>query len=188
MKAHTTLTRLQQLLPELFNPVEVTGDPYLRFQLTPEIPALLSMEMVQEALLIPANSISPLPNMPDFLIGMVNARDRVFCVVDLAQLLGVAAPLMNQREYQVIVVNLSTPASSVTDNSSGMGKLLGLAVSRVRGIARLAVAPAPSIDGEFPAILTPFLKGCLLVSDERLVVLDAKAIVTNKLLLDNSNN
>jgi positive phototaxis protein PixI len=180
MKAHTTLTRLQQLLPELFNPIEVTGAPYLRFQLTPEIPALLSMEWVQEALLLSASSISPLPNMPDFSIGMVNARDRVFCVVDLAQLLGVATPLLNQREYQVIVVNMPDAASSVTD------KLIGLAVSQVRGIARLTVAPAPPIDGEFPAILTPFLQGCLLVGDQRLVVLNATAIVTNPVLLVNS--
>ncbi|PSB00806.1 chemotaxis protein CheW [Merismopedia glauca] len=179
MTANTTFSRLQQLLPELFQPVAVSGDRYLRFQLTPNLPALLSMERVQEALLVPASSISLLPNMPDFTIGMMNSRDRVFCVVDLAQLLGVAPPMMNQREYQVIVVHLPDWAIA---SSGGMGKLLGLAVSRVRGIARLSVEQLQSIVGEFPDSLTPYLKGCVFEGKERFLVMDTNAIVTSPLL------
>jgi positive phototaxis protein PixI len=171
MTTNSSLARLQELLPQLFQPVAVAGDPYLRFQLTTEIPALLSMELVQEALLVPEDSISSLPNLPDFCIGVMNSRNRVFCVVDLAQLLGVAAPPINYREYQVIVVNLNDP-----------GKLLGLAVSRVRGIARLSVEQLESIDGTVPAVLTPYLTGCVFEGNERVVVMDANSIVTSPLL------
>jgi positive phototaxis protein PixI len=107
MTANTTLTRLQQLLPELFQPLVVTGDLYLRCQLTPEIPALLPMARVQEALLVPATAISPMPNLPAFTIGIMNARDRVFWVVDLGQLLGLPPLPTNPREYQVVVMQLA---------------------------------------------------------------------------------
>jgi positive phototaxis protein PixI len=168
---NASLSRLQELLPQLFQPVEVAGDPYLRFQLTPEIPALLSMERVQAAVLVPASSITPMPNLPDFSIGVMNARDRVFCVVDLAQLLGVAAPLMNYREYQVIVVELVES-----------GKLLGLAVSRVRGIARLSVEQLESIDQTVPASLTPYLTGCVFEGNERVAIMDMNSILTSPVL------
>jgi twitching motility protein PilI len=174
MTANTTLSRLQELLPQLFQPVEVVGDAYLRFQLTPDLPALLSMERVQEALLVPANTISPLPNLPAHTIGVMNARDRVFCVVDLAQLLGVAAPLPTQREYQVIVVNLSDT-----------GKFLGLAVSRVRGIMRLAVNQWDSIGAEIPDVLTPYLSGCVMDGNDRLLGLNTDALLTSPLWLAN---
>jgi positive phototaxis protein PixI len=185
MTDHTNLARLEQLLPQLFEPVAVAGDPYLRFQLTPEIPALLSMERVLEALLVPAHSISPLPNLPALMIGMMNSRQRVFCVVDLAQLLGVAAPLSNLREYQVIVMNF-TDSTSGTTNAPSQGKLLGLAVNRVRGIARLAAEQWQPVTGEVPEMLTPYLNGCIFEGDERILGIDTRSILASPLLSVNS--
>jgi twitching motility protein PilI len=178
MTANTTFARLQQLLPQLFQPSVVTGEPYLRFQLTPEIPALLSMDLVREALLVPANAISPLPNLPAFTIGIINARDRVFCVVDLAQLLGVAAPLMNLQEYQVVVVDL--PAA--TPIRAASNQLLGLAVNRVLGMARLSAAQLQPVTGSVPELLTPYLSGCVFDGNERILAIDTQAIVNSPLL------
>jgi positive phototaxis protein PixI len=184
MSTNPTLHKLQQLLPQLFQPIEIAGDPYLRFQLTPFVPALLSMERVAEAMLVPANSISPLPNMPAFTIGMINARDRVFCIVDLAQLIGVAAPLLNQQEYQVIVMNL--PGADLATNSPPSNKLLGLAVSRVQGISRLSTGQWESVGRKVPEILTPYLKGCLWENNKQIVVMDTESILASPFLLSNS--
>lgn len=184
MSTNTTLHQLQQLLPQLFQPIEIAGDPYLRFQLTPFIPALLSMEQVAAAILVPANSISPLPNMPDFTIGMITARDRVFCIVDLAQLIGVASPLLNQQEYQIIVMNL--PSSDLASNSPTSNKLLGLAVSRIQGISRLSTEQWQSVGKKVPQILTPYLKGCLWENNKQIVVMDTESILTSSFLLSNS--
>ena len=194
MTTNTTLTRLQQLLPQLFQPLEISGDLYLRFQLTPEIPALLSMERVVEALLVPATAISPLPNLPSMTIKMMNSRDRVFCVVDLGQLLGLPPIAINPRDYQVIAIDLPTPivrVASLEENRVGdaaarsSGKCLGLAVRQVRGVARLETSQLQASVGDVPECLTPYLVGSFIEDDRRSVVLDADAIAKAPALFHN---
>jgi positive phototaxis protein PixI len=174
-----TLTRLQQLLPELFQPLVVTGDLYLRFQLTPEIPALLPMARVQEALLVPATAISPLPNLPAFTIGMMNARDRVFWVVDLGQLLGLPPIPTNPRDYQVVVIQLSgTEPESIGKSTGSAEPSLGLAVRQVRGVARFEAQNLQSSVADVPGCLQPHLLGCFIQADERILVLNPASIAT----------
>ncbi len=187
MTANTTLIRLQQLLPELFNPVEVSGDPYLRFQLTPEIPALLSMKLVQEAMLVPSGAISPLPNMPDFMIGMMNARDRVFCVVDLGQLMGLPPMPTNLHNCQVVVINLPALTSAGSEQSSvSSSKYLGLAVLRVKGVARFDAEQLQSSAGQkLPTCLAPYMMGYFNQADERILALDTVAIANSPNLVSN---
>ena len=192
MTENTTLTRLQQLLPQLFQPLEISGDLYLRFQLTPEIPALLSMDRVVEALLVPASSISPLPNLPSMTIGMMNSRDRVFCVVDLGQLLGLPPIAINPRDYQVIAIDLPIPSvrvASLEKNRMGdalsSSKCLGLAVCKVRGVARLETNQLQAGVGDVPECLTPYLVGSFIESDRRSVLLDADAIANAPALFYN---
>jgi positive phototaxis protein PixI len=177
MTTNTTLTRLQQLLPELFQPLVVTGDLYLRFQLTPEIPALLPMARVQEALLVPATAISPLPNLPAFTIGMMNARDRVFWVVDLGQLLGLPPIPTNPRDYQVVVMQLAeTDAESVDSTDSSNEPSLGLAVSRVRGVARFESQHLQPAVADVPECLQPHLLGSFIEADKQILVLNPVTI------------
>jgi positive phototaxis protein PixI len=171
MTTNTTLTRLQQLLPELFQPLVVTGDLYLRFQLTPEIPALLPMARVQEALLVPATAISPLPNLPAFTIGIMNARDRVFWVVDLGQLLGLPPIPTNPRDYQVVVMQLAA-----TEPDSSTEPSLGLAVSRVRGVARFESQHLQSQVADVPECLQPHTLGCFIEADKQILVLNPATI------------
>jgi positive phototaxis protein PixI len=179
MTTNTTLTRLQQLLPELFQPLVVTGDLYLRFQLTPEIPALLPMARVQEALLVPATAISPLPNLPAFTIGIMNARDRVFCVVDLGQLLGLPPIPTNPRDYQVVVMQLAATAPDSFDPTDLSAEpSLGLAVCRVRGVARFEPQHLQLSVADVPECLQPHLLGCFIEADERILVLNPATIAT----------
>ncbi len=186
MTANTTLARLQQLLPQLFQPVDVSGDLYLRCQLTAELPALLPIARVLEALLVPANEISPLPNVPEFTIGMMSGRDRVFCVVDLAQLLGLPPLPMNLQNYQVITIDLSAPGTAAVD-AAGMsiGKSLGLAVRRVSGVTRFEAAGLQVAGAEIPEFLTVYQQGYFVAGTERLLVLNADAIASAPNLLRN---
>jgi positive phototaxis protein PixI len=186
MTANTTLARLQQLLPQLFNPVAVSGDLYLRFQLTPELPALLTMNRVQEALLIPASQISPLPNMPEFTIGMTSFRDRVLCVVDLAQLLGLPPLPPNLQDYQVVIINLLAIGAGVHESSeSSTGKYLGLAVQRVRGVTRFRTETIKAEGVEVAECLRPYLSGYFLEESEQVLLLNTTAIATSPNLFQN---
>ena len=179
MTTNSTLTRLQQLLPELFQPLVVTGDLYLRFQLTAEIPALLPMARVQEALLVPATAISPLPNLPAFTIGIMNARDRVFWVVDLGQLLGLPPIPTNPRDYQVVVIQLAaTDPESFDPTDLSIEPSLGLAVRQVRGVARFESQQLQLAVSGVPECLQPHLLGCFIEANERVLVLNPATIAT----------
>jgi positive phototaxis protein PixI len=177
MAESASLARLKELLPQLFQPIQISGESYLRFQLTPELPALLPMEQVQEAMLVSADSVTPLPNMPAFVLGVMSSRERVFCVVDLGQLLGLPPMLTNPREYQVVVMPLLSASSE---------KRIGLAVHQVRGVARFNPEQLRSQVGDVPECLKPYLIGCTVEADERALILDAVAIANSRTLSQNS--
>lgn len=128
MQTSSAASRIQANLQDLFKANLSPGDSHIRFRLTPEITALLSMEQVQESLVVDAEKITTLPSMPKSVIGIMNSRNRVFCVFDLAQMLGLPSPLGSPRKYQVIV--LQSPGEEP--------KYFGLAVSRLQGMQRIS--------------------------------------------------
>lgn len=177
----TPQARLRQLLPQLFQPDARSGTPYLKFQLTDDRAALVSLEQVQEALLLPARMITPIPNLPPCVLGWMNSRNQVLCVVDLPQLLQLPALARNQQQYPIIVVRfLASELASATQPSTAPTEpsLLGLMVHQVRGIERLVSEQIqPSIDN-LPKTLTPFLQGCVIQAEEAIPVLSIAAIAT----------
>ena len=176
MSQTSSISRLQELLPELFRATQLPGDPYLRCQLTPEVTALLSMAYVQESLLVPGEKITPIPNMSAFVVGLMNSRDRVFCAIDLAQLLGLSSPSSYSRQYHIIVIRVS----QFLDRQSAAEQelLLGLVVNRVQGITRVMSDEMRSPQGNLSPSLTPYIKGCVVEKDQQLLILDTGAIAT----------
>jgi positive phototaxis protein PixI len=171
--------KLQELLPSLFESNQVAGTAYLRFELTPEISALFSMEHVQEALLVPAESITLVPNMPAIVMGLMSSRDRVFEVVDLAQLAGFAPLSTYLRQHHVIVLRI---ASALLDRETEAHELrLAIAVHKIQGVIRSVSAQGRSAAIDFPPNLIPFGDGCIVASDSELLVLDPKAIINRAL-------
>ncbi|RMF21181.1 MAG: hypothetical protein D6756_12950, partial [Cyanobacteria bacterium J083] len=89
-------SRIQANLAELFFQQKTSaGSAYLRFELTPQMTALIAMEGVEESIVIPRNNITPLPNMPATVLGIMSSRNQVFCLFDLAQLLGLSFRLIH---------------------------------------------------------------------------------------------
>lgn len=169
MSTTTSASKLQKILPQLFQANLPPGEPYLRFQLTPKITALISMQWVQESLLISAEQITPLPNMPESFIGIINSRNRVFSVIDLAQMIQLSAATLAVRQYHIIVLQTS-------QGSSEVGVRIGLAVHRIQGITRLTDEQLASPLEDFPPALTPYLRGCVAEAENRILVLSAQAI------------
>ena len=183
MSTPTPRSRLQELLPQMFHATQLPGEPYLRFQLTAEMKALLSMEHVQESLLVPAGQITRLPNMPDHVMGLMSSRERVFCTLDLDRLLGLRSSSVYSRQYHVVVVRV--PQCDSQQFSSEQELLLGIAVSRILGITRLISENLQLPIGDFSSNLKPYLRGYVVEKEERLVVLDTQAITTASLLYNN---
>lgn len=161
MSQSSPAARIQANLQELFQGKSVSGDPYVKFQLTSKITALLSMKQVEATSIVEAALLTPLPNMPPTVVGIINSGDRVFCVFDLAQLLGLPSGLVNPRQYQIIVLQ-TTDEQPIN---------LGLAVMGLQGIIRFPAAEIQTTTENFPAQLVPYLSGVIRQSENTFPIL-----------------
>ncbi len=178
--ANTPLERLQQLLPDLFEPPQQHGELLLRFQLGPTLQAAISLERVVEVLQIQATSVTPIPNMPPATLGLMSAKGSVFWAVDLAQVLGLSVPRQRSRRYEVIVIQTFAQGKMRTTD---MPLLLGLVVSRIRGTLRIDPEAIESAPADVPRELTPFLQGQIRQGEETLL-LSVDAIASARSLFD----
>ena len=166
MSASTPAARIQANLQELFRGNTAAGNPYIKFQLSSET-VLLSMERVQETLIVDAGQITLLPSMPASVIGIMNSRDRVFCVFDLAQLLTLPSPLVILRQYQVIVLQTTDPTPIK----------IGLAVNRLQGIVRLSEQQIHSSTETVSSQIAPYVSGVVQTKNIIISVLEFERIL-----------
>ena len=143
------------------------GESYLKFRLNAQTPAVFSMRSVQEAIVLPSRRLTPMPNVPPALMGLMNRRGRVIWVVDLAQLLEFPGLDFNAQQHSIILIQVGAIP-------------LGLAVQQVEGMVRLEASQIQSPVGQVSTALVPYLRGCALQQSqtpEILLVLDLEAIV-----------
>ncbi|NER78370.1 MAG: purine-binding chemotaxis protein CheW [Leptolyngbya sp. SIO1D8] len=141
-----------------------TGEAYLKFHLGHQsYPAVFSMQHVQEVFTLSSQQLTPMPNMPPCMLGLMNHRSRVVWVVDLALLLEINRLDITAQQYNLIVIQV--------------GKLkLALAVPHIEGMTWLEKEHIQSPLGQTVPGLVPYLRGCILQQKEVLLVLDAAAI------------
>jgi positive phototaxis protein PixI len=152
--------------------LQAIGDPYLKVQLTPQMAAVLPMEHAQEAIAIPFDRITPVPNMPVSVLGLLNQRSRVFWAIDLPLMLGLSAQPINGQQYNLIIIK--------SNNNP-----LGLVVPKVQGVLRFNLDEMYSPIGEAPSSLVSYLRGCFSQAGKTLWVLDPEAIILSPTLSDN---
>ncbi len=155
----TTTDRLKELLPQLFNTQKLAGDYYLRFQLTDEISGLLDLKYVQESLTIQGDRITAVPNLPEYIVGLMSSQNQVFLALDLAHLAGLLPETVNLRQYQTIVVKIDSLENS--DRADDIN-LFGLTVKKIEGIARILPDDFISITENVPNSLQPFIKSAVV--------------------------
>ncbi|HIK37037.1 MAG: chemotaxis protein CheW [Geminocystis sp.] len=134
---NATQERLRQLLPQLFTPQQLAGKLYLRCAVGGNS-VLVEITQIDESLLVEAEKITPIPQMPPHVMGLINSRQRVFFVVDLPQFLGFEPLPHNSRRYHILVAEKT---------AGGHNPLfLGLAVNRIEGVTR--ILPEDSLSSE----------------------------------------
>jgi twitching motility protein PilI len=141
---------------------------YLKFTLGLQ-GALIATHQVQEAITVPTARVTPMPNMPPALLGLINRRSQVLWVTDLALLLGLPVAYPNSQQYNLVLMQ--------TGNV-----LLGLRVHAIEGILNLPAVAVQSPPAHIPNSLVPYLRGCVLQAGEVLLVLDAEAILRSPTL------
>lgn len=140
------------------------GDTYLKFHFGQPTPAVLSMNQAQEVIILQPARLTPMPNMPAYVLGLLNRRSRIFWVIDLQRMLGLNETPTNVQQYNVVIIR------------SGAASL-GLLIERVEGVIRLTPDCIQSPHGHVSSDLVPYLRGCTLQEREILLVLDAEAII-----------
>ena len=160
MQNKSAAARVQANLKELFEGKLAPGDAYVKFQLT-SITALLSMKQVKESSIIEAQQITLLPNMPEFALGIISLRDRVFCIFDLALLLGLSSELTSSRQHQIIVFQtVSEPSIYV-----------GFAVTQLQGIVRISQEQIQITNDSISAELMPYVSGMIEQEKNKIPIL-----------------
>lgn len=179
MQTKTSIERLRELLPDVFEPKAQTGQLYLRFRLGSTINATLPLNRVVETLQVTASSITPIPNMPASVLGLMGNQGKVFWAIDLAHLLGVEQGPHRPRHYDMVI--LETHSTDQDNNSLW----LGLYVQQIQNTLRLTadeVQPPISHQGEH---FMPYLKGQLQQQGQEILLLDVDAITNAQDLYSN---
>lgn len=173
MQAETSFERLQSLLPEVFNSKRQTGELYLRFCLSSSLYAAVPLTRIVETLRLSTISITPIPNMPAYTLGLMGNRSQVFWVLDLAQRLNLLQENRRIRRHNVVVVGLPDIA-----HQSPNSLLLGLSVQQIQ--TTLRVHPEElnfEADGIAPE-LQPYFQGWFQYQGEQTLLLDVDALVS----------
>lgn len=142
------------------------GDTYLKFQLARQTPAVLSMIQAQEVIVLAPSRLTPMPNMPPYVMGLLNRRSRVLWVIDLSRMLGLPGVETNVQQYSIVIIG----------NESAT---LGLIVVAVEGVIRLTSECIQSPIEQLSSSIVPYLRGCILQEQEILLLLDSEAIMRN---------
>lgn len=140
-------------------------DNFIGFYLNQQTSALLPMEYAQEIIIIPKTRVSPMPNMPKCVLGLLNRRSHILWVVNLAQLLNLPVAKPIAQQYQIIIIHV--------------GKVrLGLVVQSVKGVTHFPQhhRQAPT---ELVSSLAPYASGSIAQGNEVLIILDAKEIANS---------
>ncbi|MBW4555035.1 MAG: chemotaxis protein CheW [Trichormus sp. ATA11-4-KO1] len=145
------------------------GEGYLKFQLNQQTTALLSMNYTQEAVILPVESVTSMPNMLPCILGLMNWRSRIIWAVDLPRMLNLEFLDHRLRQYNVIVIKVES-------------LLLGLVVQEIKGTTKFMPDDIHSPVGQVASSLVPYLHGCVVQQGEILLVLDAQAIVHSPIL------
>lgn len=164
MSGLTTTDRLQELLPQLFSSKKLEGKYYLRFQLSKDISGLIDLKYVRESLTIAGDRLTAVPNLPEYVVGLMSSRNQVFLAMDLAHLAGLKPETVNLRQYQTIVVQLDVGSP---EQPSEEIALFGLTVPEINGIARILPQEfETSLPSNIPKSLALFIRGSILQQNQ----------------------
>ncbi len=144
------------------------GAPHLWVRLNAEAPVAIAMPAVQAVVTIPTQRITPMPNMPKHILGLVNRRSQVLWVIDLSKMLGLAALNLRRPELHIVILEVDQ-------------QQLAFAVPHIEGVMRFMPEEVISPLGNFSAELVPYLQGWLPHEHETLLVLSARSLVTSPL-------
>jgi positive phototaxis protein PixI len=144
-----------------------TRQPLLRFPLSSQDSALLSLEQIVEIIKIDSTEILPVPEMPSCVLGLCNWRGEILWLLDFNDFTGYPSPFQQEQgqgQRSLVVMVLQVENQSV-----------GIGVSQVNDVELHDLQSLQTATpGLFPPGLLPLIAGVLPGCLD--AVLDMKAI------------
>lgn len=177
--------RLKQLLPELFNPTLSPGQQFLRLQLSPELIVAIELTWVEESLQLPTQMVTPIPNMPPSVLGLMSAKGQVFWAVNLTEHLNLSIVLKPSQYYEVVVIRTRVANDTANEQTQGISEqqFLGLVIPKIRGPIRLSSDEITLPTAEVDANLAPYVIGQAVVNDEVVLLLNAEVVAATQSII-----
>ncbi|MBI5893038.1 MAG: purine-binding chemotaxis protein CheW [Deltaproteobacteria bacterium] len=136
---------------------------YVTFGLNDEIFAIDALN-VQE--IIELANITRVPQLPEFLKGVINLRGTIIPVIDLKLKFGMSS--IEYKKHTCIIV---------AEFSGGVMGLIVDAVSDVLNLSQEAISNTPSFGAK---VKTDFIKGMAKVDNNLVIVLDVDKVLTSE--------
>ena len=117
--------------------------------------------------------VTPIPNTPDFILGVINLRGAIVPIVDLRRRFGMPA-----AEFGPTTVVIVVRVAQEDRNERTLGLVVD-AVSEVCNVSAQERKPAPDFGSH---IKTDFVKGLATVENRMVILLDIDRLVSEGLL------
>jgi len=121
------------------------------------------------------NKVTPIPNTPDYICGVINLRGTIVPIIDLRLRFG-----LERLEYGVMTVVVVVRVVAMTGKERIMGVVVD-AVSDVYDVIESEIKPPP----DFGSVISiEFIKGLASVGEKMVIVLDIdKLLNSNELAI-----
>ncbi|MGH8580159.1 MAG: chemotaxis protein CheW [Gammaproteobacteria bacterium] len=116
-------------------------------------------------------SVTPIPNTPEYVLGVINLRGTVVPIVDLRKRFGLAAAEFGATTVFVVVRAIGL------DRNRTMGMVVD-AVSDVYNISPDEVKPAPDVGN---TVDHDFVTGLATVDDKMMILLDVDRVINSSI-------
>lgn len=95
---------------------------------------LLGIDIIKSREVLPLPNITPVPNTPEFIIGVFNLRGDIFPVLDLSALLGLGAKKIRSSDMVMVLDDGQITVGVLVDRIHGVKSLDGVKVEAPKGI------------------------------------------------------
>lgn len=120
------------------------------------------------------DSATPIPNSPDYVLGVTNLRGAVVPIIDLRRRFGMESKEFD-RTTVVIVVNIK---------GVNQDRIVGMVVdgvSEVHSVEESSIQPAPDFGGDIDA---RFVCGLATIDERLLILLDVDRLIDDSVEID----
>ena len=145
----------------------------LKFMIDPQTIGLIESEFAQEVIAVKSTHITPIPDKPSCILGILSRRRHVYWAIDLAMLIGLQTADLNPKRhpsiYEVILLSVD-------------GLALALVVPSILGIVSLDRDRLQHDVSLAPVSMRHYLKGYIEDKGTFCSLLQAENIVRSAIL------